>query len=208
MNKLNQILIAGLLSLMAVSSANATLMMTVSDGVDTFTATDTDGDGMLSLTGVFGSWAVSANTAFTNPFVGNDYLEVMHLNSVNVSGGVGSLTIMLTDIDFSMSNYNINVGGTSQGTVDFAAFADLMNGEFAMTDGLYSESFGTGAFAGSKSGNIIDDSYSLTLVANVNHTGAGQITSFDFEVKIPEPAQLALLGLSLLLLGFASRKKS
>ena len=207
MTKLKQLLIAGLLSLFAVSSANAMLMMTVTDGTNTMVAEDTDGDGMLNLTGVFGSWSITANTGFANPFVGNDYVDVMHLNSVNVSGGVGNLSIMLTEIDFGNSNYRLNVGGTTQGLVDFSAYADLLNTEFGMATELYAESFGSGAFSGTTFGNILDDSYSATLVANINHAGAGQITSFDFEIKIPEPAPMALMGLALLVLGFVGRRQ-
>lgn len=207
MTKLTQILIACLLSIMAVSSANAVMMMQVSDGSNTINAIDTDGDGFLMLNDSIGSWTITANLGFTNPYIGNEYVEMLHLNSVNVSGGVGDLTIMLTQIDFSNGNYQIGVGGTSQGSLAFAAYADLLNSEFGMTTNLYSEAFGVGAFSGSRSGTILDDSYSMTLLANIHHTGAGQISSFDFDVKIPEPGQLALMGLGLLLLGFFARKQ-
>lgn len=207
MTNLKQLLIACLLSIMAVSSANAVLMMRVSDGITTMNAVDTDGDGMLNLGGALGSWNITFNTGLGNPYIGNEYVDKMHLNSFNVSGGVGNLTIMLTDVDFTGSNYQINVGGTSQGTLAFAAYADLLNTEFGLTDELFSEAFGVGAFSGSSSGNDLGGLYAITLVANISHTGAGQISSFDFDVKIPEPGQLALMGLALLLIGSVAGKK-
>lgn len=185
-------------------AANAGLILTLETGDGaSASASDDDGDGLVLFNGALGSWLVNVTTGLTNPIIGSDSVDEIDLNSVNVSGGTGTLTITLTrtGLERSPSQWTANLGGTTSGTIDFAT---LLNG-VAISE--YSAS--TAGFSDSDGGQIDElEPYSLSLVATLNHAGANQVSSFDYHVKVPEPSTLALLGSGLLLAGWAGRRRS
>ena len=216
--------------MMAASSANAAFIMTLDDagtaGIDAIIQDDTlagvlsgagfttDGDttstaGVVTYNGGFGSFIVNVTTGVSKPVL-NAPGTIFDLNSVNVSGGTGTLTIGLTDTDFlrgSAGSLNFAIGGTTDGTVSASAYMDSANTEFGTGTLLGSMSASNSAFSYTSGVTTVGaDPYSLTIYATVTHQNAGDISSFDASV-VPEPSMLALMSLGLVGLGFAGRRK-
>lgn len=218
-------------ALMAASSANAAFIMYLDDtstvGIDKIVQDDTlagaltsiglttNGDfnpvtGAVTYSGSLGLFSVNVTTGISKPLLTGPG-TMLDLNSVNVSGGTGTLTIGLTDTDFfpgGVGFLNFNIGGTTSGTISAQAYMDAGNAEFGTGTLLGSMTSSGPAFSYTSADTIIDHTspYSLTLVTTVTHTGAGQISSFDANV-VPEPSMLALMSLGLIGLGFAGRRK-
>lgn len=221
-------LVLAMFGVFLATSANA-LVIQISDTPD-FTGTVISANDYLTDSGVvfigdggyfgestFADWTMSVTTGVSGPAVGDQYVDILDLNSINVSGGTGTLYIRLTDIGFSRlnSHYSTAVGGTTSGTVSFQSYLHYSNLEFG--DGsdadnlLLSDSglYGPGSFSSDDSGEInVTGPYSLSIYATVTHTAAGQVTSFDYAISIPEPATIGLLGIGLLGIGLARRKKT
>jgi len=115
------------------------------------------------------------------------------------------LEIMLTDTDFAggADGAKLEIGGTTQGTVDAAGFADDANAEFGGAAFASVTGLGPGSFSFTGSGPVsLTDPFSLSISTKITHTAAGQITSFDALVStVPEPGNIALALTSLPLLG-------
>jgi len=217
--------------LMATSSANAAFIMTLDDsstaGIDAIVQDDTlagvltsaglttdadffSGAGAVTYSGGFGSFIVNVTTGVSKPILTAPG-TIFDLNSINVSGGTGSLTIGLTDTDFlrgSAGSLNFGIGGTTDGAVSASAYMDSANTEFGTGTLLGSMSTTeTGAFSYTSGVTTVgSDPYSLTIYATVTHQNAGDASSFDAAV-VPEPSMLALMSLGLVGLGFAGRRK-
>jgi len=229
MNKL--ILGAATAALMLASSANASFIMYLDDsstaGIDAIVQDDTlagvitslglttDSDaigttGVVSYSGGFAGFLVNVTTGISKPVIGEPG-TMLDLNSINVSGGSGSITIGLTDTDFLRGGagyLNFAIGGTTDGTVSAEAYMDSTNAEFGTGTLLGAMSASTSAFAYTSAGTVVGttDPYSLTLLTTVTHANAGDISSFDAAV-IPEPSMIALMSLGLIGLGVASRRR-
>jgi hypothetical protein len=213
--------LAGLMVAFAAQEAQGAFVLRLNDGAGN-TVEVTDGEvgldsnplaGAITFIGSLGGgtvWTVNVTTGLSDPILGSPSSPHMDLNSVNVSsGGAGTLTIDLTDTDFTASpgpaGFTMRIGGTTAGTVNYTAWSDPGNAEFGLVDLINSTGpLGPGAFSATTSGlAAVDAAYSLTQRVVITHTGVG-VTSFDAEL-IPEPATLALVGLGLA--GLAARRR-
>lgn len=235
----------GILVMGSVQDANALFVLTLDDlntaGIDIIVAdgapvgTPTkkgptniaDGSavaGVINYNGPAGVFTTNVTTGISKPVIGGPGRARIDLNSVDVSGGAGQLEIELTDTDFLLpvppNSYILTseIGGTTDGTVDFDQFIDLSNNEFGIGPPapniplvLSMGTFGPGAFSGTTSGSInIVNPFSITEEVLITHTAAGQITSFDAlsDAAIPEPSTLLLLGFGALgFIGYGLRRR-
>ncbi len=220
-------------------SANASLILTLDDlatvgvldiiivdngSVGTATpkgaSTTADGDalsGVINYTGVVGNFSVNATTGISKPVIGSGGLGTIGLSSVSVSGGAGTLEIMLTDTDFNAPFETIILanllGGTTDGTILAKGFLDTANAEFGDSFSLPEQGlFGPGSFSStvSASAGVVVAPYSLTDIVTIVHTGAGQFTSYGKQLTAtptPEPSTMLLLGSGLAGLGFFRRRR-
>jgi len=205
LKKFSTILLISFLAVFLVAgSANATPTLTLDDGVgNSVTITDDDFDGVVVYSGAIGSFIVNVTTGITKPLIGSADLPRMDLNSINVSGGNGSLTIEFFEDGFSgdkIAGLESLIGGTTSGTLSATSYIDAtVLSSFGP--------FGPGAFSDQDlwSGNL-PESFSLKISATITQE-AGDVTSFDFEVNsVPDASIMLLLGPALLGLGVFGRK--
>ncbi len=179
------------------------------------------GLGVIVFNGSLGGtspWTVNVTTGLSRPVLGAVDNPHMDLNSVNVTTltGGGTLYIRFSDVGFgpnsSSGNPLTEIGGTTNGTLLYETFADATNTLFGTGSALSTlGAFGSGAFSGTSgaAGFPAVSPYSLTQQVTITHTGAGQATSFNASLSVPEGgATLTLLGGVLLGIGVLRRKLS
>lgn len=197
-------------TLLGAQQAQA-LAISISDGVSTISASDTNNDGFVFLNSALGAWNFNVVTGLAAPAIGTPQVYGLHLNSVNAGGGMGTLTIMITDTNVTKLNapFITSLGGTTGGTTSFATYLSASNTEFGLDTLLSTSGSYSGAFSDTESGYIngLIGPYSTTLVGMITHDQAWDISSFDYEVKVPEPMTLALFGAGLIGMGFVGRRK-
>jgi hypothetical protein len=199
---------------MMTSVANAQLMMELSDTADfsgsVVSAADGDADGVVSISSSLGSFFVNVLTGLGSPAIGDAFVDELDLNSVNVSGDAGTIYMRLTEtgLNKGTAHYAAGFGGTTDGSVSFQSYVDGSNSAFGMGTLLNDSGDMTGAYSAVSGGEIsMEGPYSMSIYAAITHSGRG-VSSFDYNIKVPEPSSLALLGLGLIGAGFVSRRKA
>jgi hypothetical protein len=205
---------AGALLLLSGPAAQAVPTLRLSDGITTVTVADgafndmTAAVGAVTFSGAIGVWTVNVSTGASDPALGTPTSPSMDINSLDISGGAGTLTIWFSDDFFgpTSSGVSASIGGTINNkpgsSLTYKTYADGSNTLFAETLLLTSQSFTSGAFSGDASGGLPSDPYpapySLTQKLVITHAGAGA-TSFDATLMVPDGGStVALLGFALL----------
>lgn len=186
------------LGVLAASSlaASATVQLRLSDGINTIVVADQGPDdldpavGVVVYQGPVGStWVLTLSTAVSKPVIGSAGVPQMDLNCLNISSGAGTLSVELTDTDFTGSgDFVASIGGTTEGSVSFATWTDAGNAAFGKATPMTSQgpfppiSYGENAMTTAAT----PAPYSITLQVNIVHTGPG-LTGFDAFVHVTPP---------------------
>lgn len=205
---------AGLALLLATAApANATAILTVSQGGTILATTSGNGTGPLMLSAGNGSWTVSA-TGYTKPFVGSASEPFLDLNA---SGAfVGDLTITFSDSGFqgTGSQYFLtSAGGTLCDSVPYCSGSGAsLSITSSTTLGSLSTlgPYGNGAFSGSAVGiqNLGGSgNFGLSLVADITNGAASQWSFDSYVEEVPEPGTFGLFAAGIVALGFMARRR-
>jgi len=191
---------------MSAQSADATSLLSLSDGVSNVTLSD-NGTGSVTYAGSVGNFALNVTTGNTYPILGTLSAPELELKSVDLSiRGAGTLSIMYSANNFTalaggITGLMTELGGATTGTVDLKLYMDASNTLFGKTTlladlGPYSTSiFLNAAFSALQPLGP----YSLTLVATIINTKDGvNLTTFNAGVApVPEPGTVLLVGIGL-----------
>lgn len=177
---------------------NAGTTKTLVDGVD-----DLSLDGFLvSGPHVVGTWNV------TNLLISSSDPQSAQLisGSGDVSGGAGHLTITITNtysgLDGFGSTYTNITPTLAQGTLNYSSTVD------GTTVGSVLDLGAPTTFEAWGSTPLDGSAFDIVQVIDIFHSAAG-FTKFDAvtNVSVPEPGILGLLGLGLLGMGIAARRR-
>jgi hypothetical protein len=225
------ILSAGIL-LLAATPSEAGFKLVLTDNLGNTSGVISDGGGgdsnpvvgAITWIGAVGNFTVNVTTGISKPVFPNTPTEAkMDLNSVNVAiAGPGTLTIEVTDTDFSLlpnPQYVLShaFGGTIAGTGSSATFESFVNASNAEFDtsgavSITSGPFGPVAFSDTQSKVFSGSSpFSVTQRMTISFGSGGGSYSGDGATTVftPAPAALVLLasGMPVLGLGYWVRRK-
>lgn len=210
------------------STAQATLSLRVIDGTTTIATINDGGVGDLNPTlgavtyvGSFGAAITNVDSGLSKPIIGSVTAPELHLDGVLASSGAISLTLMLSDTDFSgsLADFYASIGGVLDGglgsDITYSIYRDLSNTLFGIGAANLVCSVGplTGNPFGGNCANTlgVDSAYSITMVAALNHAGAGH-SSFNAitgdNASVPEPSAMILAGIGLIGLAAWSKRKT
>jgi PEP-CTERM motif len=210
---------AGLLGLVPAAYAIPTLSLSA-DGGPAITcadgaACDTNTNaGVVGFSQSLGDFTINVTTGLSKPMLtGGDPL--MDLNTVNLqmSGGAHTLVIAFSDTDFDIYGGRIatQYGGSLSGagaSFEQSAYYDTGNTLFGLGTLIGTVGSSAGAFSGTVDGGWSPNGpYSVTEILTLKTGGGLTVFSGDFEVNVPEPGTLALVGLALLGLAATHRRR-
>jgi len=196
-------------------AAHAVLTLSLNDGGASSIVTDDDGDGILRFNEGLSAFDVNGTVALSKPRL-EGTPTILDLNSLNSSVTAGTLVIEVSDFDFvNPTDYlNFGIGGTTNGELTYEAFVSTSNenpflGALIAT-GNANTLIDSGTFSDTQRlGLVLDGSepYSVGIRVTIDHEAGAKVSSFDGEIRIPEPGSLGLLGTGLILAGMMLRRR-
>ena len=192
--------------------------------------------GLIGYSGSIGAFDIITTVGTSKPWIGGAGSSEIDLFNLNVSSaGPGTITVGLTDTDFTLPNPAVKLtsdwGGTTDGDVLLWQILDPDNTEFGHFDPYTPSALldpdadgnpgnnvtlptvlqGPGGFSGLMvgSGTLLAGPlpFSITEVAVITHYAAGDITSFDIKsTAVPVPGAVLLGILGLSAAGIRLRK--
>ncbi len=141
----------------------------------------------------------------------------LHLNgtlsTLTHEGGEVTIGASVTDM-WQDNNWTFSIGGAAADDVSAVAYIDYNNvlfGEGVLIGSIELVDVGGGAFSFNSSQLALDPQlftgeYSLSIFATLTHDGKST-SSFDAAINVPEPSIIALMGLGLIGMGVATRRK-
>jgi PEP-CTERM motif len=176
--------------------------------------------GVITFLGGVDKWSINVATGTGAPVF--SLPQLLDLNDVSITSGMGNkaLTLTLTEIGLAnplgMVSFLQTIGGTSEfsgTTINIQSWYSASNTAFCVSTGcgtkVTNQNVAGNPFSGSATGNVNigGGPYSVTMVITIDTQGNADTTSFDSSLDIPEPATLSVLGAALLGLGTGIRRK-
>ena len=173
--------------------------------------------GVVFWSGGFGNWTLTLGLGTSN----YDPLKMGFTSAVTYvggGGGVGKLHIDITQTGLSVpgggpapTSFSSFGSGTGDGSASWSTYADGTNAAFGTTSPLFTSS-GYLSASGTSTASL-STFYSASIFSTFDYSGlntAGTVyhSSLDLGMKVPEPASIALVGIALLALGAAARRKA